>query len=196
MAQHFVTVCVFCVLCAAHTCSAHTDLSLPMPDSFESEYALIQDNKELEPSYIHPKNRIQQRNVQNVQNGKSPFFKENDLHTSRKSRISRKDTETLEEGTIHTSDVSSLENLEIMERLGQVAQKSFGEKRTLRERSKRHVVLDEKYFTKKVFQTYGNGENMTMDGFEKLLRKLGLMKLVMELDETSSTESSIGEEYF
>ena len=206
MAQHFVTVCVVCVLCAAHTpCSAHTDLSLPRPESFQPKYTFIQNNRELEPSYIHPKDRLHLRNFQNLQNGKSPLFKENDLHTSRKSSMSKTDSETLEEGTIHRNDVSVLESLEIMERLGQIAhiekessprdEKSFTEKRKLGERSKRHVEMDEKYFTKKVFQTYGNGENMTMEGFEKLLRKIGLMKLIAELDERS-TESSVGEEYF
>ena len=183
MAQHFVTVCVVCVLCAAHNpCSAHTDLSSQKPDSYDSKYFTIQNYKQIE------------QNKDAVRNSG------NDLHSSlRKSRT--KDTETLKEASIHRNDVSSLDNLEIMERLGQIAQKpaieSFRKDKSAsrKSRSKRHSEVDEKYFTKKVFETYGNGENMTMEGFEKLLRNLGLRKLVMELDkDISNTESSIGEE--
>jgi hypothetical protein len=50
-------------------------------------------------------------------------------------------------------------------------------------RLKRDVNIDERYFMKKIFKAYGDGTNITMEGFEKLIRKLGLLRLLTDVSE-------------
>nr|CAD7451970.1 unnamed protein product [Timema tahoe] len=52
--------------------------------------------------------------------------------------------------------------------------------------------IEEMYFIKRVFDKFGNGETMTLEGFELLLRSLGLERLVTEsfggnIEDASST---------
>ena len=70
---------------------------------------------------------------------------------------------------------------ELMDRLGQsdlawLKNSKIDQENLKNSRSKRNSELDEKYFTKKIFELYGDGENMTMEGFQKLLKKLGLFQ--------------------
>jgi len=50
-------------------------------------------------------------------------------------------------------------------------------------RLKRNVDVDERYFMKKIFEAYGDGTSITMEGFEKLVRKLGLLRLLTDTSE-------------
>ncbi|XP_076293184.1 zinc transporter foi [Lasioglossum baleicum] len=87
---------------------------------------------------------------------------------------------------------TALNDLEIMERLGQTEISYNGELKSSRSaknldsvnmiRRKRNVdVIDEKYFMRKIFETYGDGTSVTIEGFEKLLRKLGLLRLLTDV---------------
>ncbi|KAJ8869972.1 hypothetical protein PR048_028983 [Dryococelus australis] len=52
-----------------------------------------------------------------------------------------------------------------------------------------HVVNSgESYFIKKVFEKFGDGETMTLEGFEKLLSSLGLKQFMVENVVVSRTE--------
>jgi len=90
--------------------------------------------------------------------------------------------------------------VELLERLAQtelsssVKHKSSADLHTdYRSRLKRDVAVDEMYFMKKIFEAYGDGTSITMDGFEKLVRKLGLLRLLTDASklESGSTETSM-----
>lgn len=52
-------------------------------------------------------------------------------------------------------------------------------------RLKRDVAVDDKYFMRKIFEAYGDGKSITMSGFEKLVRKLGLLELLNDVEDGS-----------
>ncbi|XP_046747138.1 zinc transporter foi isoform X2 [Diprion similis] len=138
MSQNFVTVCVVCVLCAAHApCSAHTDghisrlSSLPGPlDIMDSP-----NDDRLQPL----KHQIGSREIGRIKNMKDAF-----------------DPLKSEPG---------------------------GHEVRLRKRRHTDDDDDESYFTKRIFRDYGNGNSMTIEGFERLLKKLGLQEVITKLDE-------------
>lgn len=74
----------------------------------------------------------------------------------------------------------------IMEQLAQTSPSSYDarsarsrySRAASKSRSKRDAAVDEGYFMKKLFEAYGDGTSITMEGFEKLVRKLGLLKLL------------------
>ncbi|XP_051174555.1 zinc transporter foi-like [Leptopilina boulardi] len=179
MAQHFVTVCVVCVLCAAHNypCSAHMDFSSSQSSKlFNDEtnnnnnnnnnyYHLSNDEKLLNPSSSSSSSLLDNENSRDSDNDDDFYYLES-INVPNEKKI-----------------VDTTNNKKLMEkRISR--QESF--------RSRRHLDIDGKLFTKKVFETYGNGENMTMKGFEELLNKLGLVKLIMELNDERGETNSAG----
>ncbi|CAL7933142.1 unnamed protein product [Xylocopa violacea] len=87
-------------------------------------------------------------------------------------------------------DSTTLRDIEILERLGQIEIMQNNILNTARVerdplnriRSKRNVdVIDDKYFMRKIFEAYGDGTSITMEGFEKLLKKLGLLRLITDI---------------
>lgn len=89
--------------------------------------------------------------------------------------------------SIRNADVN-LRDAELLERLAQtellsgVKQQSSENLRTVnKSRLKRDV--NERYFMQKIFEAYGDGTSITMEGFEKLVRKLGLLKLLTDASE-------------
>lgn len=166
MAQHFVTVCVVCVLCAAHNpCSAHTD--------FSPQLTKISDDT----NYFSNSNKPNSLREENSHNSES--LDDTDI----KSNYHRHH---------HLENAPIITEMKKMGKIRKSTEKQISRQEAFR--SRRHVEVDGKYFTRKVFETYGNGENMTMKGFEKLLKKLGLVKLIMELDEGRGENGAVGEE--
>ncbi|XP_076229868.1 zinc transporter foi [Nomia melanderi] len=117
-----------------------------------------------------------------------------EVHTKRKTLQNMKVDKNVQ--AVHVPAIeesfTTLKDLEIMERLGQTEINYNKELKSIRStknpspitviRRKRNVdVIDEKYFMKKIFETYGDGTSVTMDGFEKLLRKLGLLRLLTDI---------------
>ncbi|XP_015519951.1 zinc transporter foi isoform X1 [Neodiprion lecontei] len=130
MSQNFVTVCVVCVLCAAHApCSAHTDGQISRLSSLPGPLDLIDsaNDDRLQPL----KHQISSREIGRIKNMKDAF-------------------DPLE------SEPGGHE---------------------LRLRKRRHTDDDdESNFTKRIFRDYGNGDSMTIEGFERLLQKLRLQE--------------------
>ncbi|KMQ88794.1 zinc transporter foi [Lasius niger] len=80
-----------------------------------------------------------------------------------------------------------LERLAQTELLSNVKHESSADLRTdYRSRLKRDVAVDEMYFMRKIFEAYGDGTSITMEGFEKLVRKLGLLRLLTDASELES----------
>ncbi|XP_017752577.1 PREDICTED: zinc transporter foi-like [Eufriesea mexicana] len=228
MSHHFVTVCVVCVLCAAHTpCSAHTEFSTAgqtIHNSVNSE-KLLGPNEQLQPSLLLMKSKeTQQKDVKKLNlnnlgaynNGAVKFsnvinnnsgnkitllvpIATNDIHIKEKNPETIKINKNVQNNHISVikEDSITLKDIEILERLGQIEIAHNCELNAVhfdkdqnplnRVRTKRNVdILDEKYFMKKIFEAYGDGTSITMEGFEKLLKKLGLFRL---LKDTSNLEN-------
>lgn len=89
--------------------------------------------------------------------------------------------------SLRNADVNS-RDAELLERLAQtelvpgVNQKSAQSSEDLRtvNRSRLKRDVNERYFMQKIFEAYGDGTSITMDGFEKLIRKLGLLRLLTD----------------
>nr|XP_012139836.1 PREDICTED: zinc transporter foi isoform X2 [Megachile rotundata] len=222
MSHHFVTVCVVCVLCAAHTpCSAHVELSHAGStdhNSVKSE-KLPDSNEQLQPSWLLMKYKeTQQKDVRKMNsNGvgasndgaaKSSNILDsanntssllvpvaiNEAHAKAKNQENVKPNDNIHNTHIPITqeDSSPTRNIELLERLGQIdiiyngdlnsVQLVKDEDSLNRIRTKRNVdVIDEKYFMKRIFETYGDGTSITMEGFEKLLKKLGLLRLLTDV---------------
>ncbi|XP_029039101.2 zinc transporter foi-like [Osmia bicornis bicornis] len=213
MSHHFVTVCVVCVLCAAHTpCSAHTEFSTAgqtIYNSVKSE-ELPDSNEQLQPSWLLMKYKeTQQRDVKKINSNnpsasndgtvKSSNVLDNNNNSSNllapiatnEAKVENEETvkpdENIKNIPITEEDPTTSKNVEILERLGQIEIIYKGELNSdqnslNRVRNKRNVdIIDEKYFMKKIFETYGDGTSVTMEGFEKLLKKLGLLRLLTDI---------------
>lgn len=222
MSHHFVTVCVVCVLCAAHTpCSAHIEFSTSgqaTHNSVNSEKSL-RPNEQLQPSWSLMKfKEIQQKdarklslnNLDGYNNGAVKFYNVLDKNIRNKTTLlmsvatnevhtKKKHLENVEINIqnnhipIMKQDSKNLKDIEISERLGQfeitqnsklnIIQFDKNQSPFNKIRTKRNDVdvLDEKYFMKKIFETYGDGTSITMEGFEKLLKKLGLLRLLTDI---------------
>ncbi|KOC69467.1 Zinc transporter foi [Habropoda laboriosa] len=242
MSHHFVTVCVVCVLCAAHTpCSAHTEFSAARQttkDSVSSE-KLLGPNEQLQPSWLLMKFKdtqqkdVRKLNLNNIgayNNGAVKFSNVLDKNNGNKTPtllvpVSISETLTKEKSSeivkvnenmqdmhmpIRKEDSTILKDIEILERLGQIEITRSGELNAAkfikdqnplnRVRTKRNVdVINEKYFMKKMFEAYGDGTSVTMEGFEKLLKKLGLLRLLTDISRlenhntvTSQHENPLG----
>nr|XP_033336074.1 zinc transporter foi-like [Megalopta genalis]XP_033336075.1 zinc transporter foi-like [Megalopta genalis]XP_033336076.1 zinc transporter foi-like [Megalopta genalis] len=226
MSHHFVTVCVVCVLCAAHNpCSAHTEISTAgqkVRNTVNSEN-LPKLNEQLQPSWLLMKFKKSQEkdnkklNLNNLGTYKSGAVKFSnselnnsnvneistllvpstidEVHTKRKTILQdMKVDKNVEDTRVPEieENYTTLKDLEIMERLGQTEisyNRGLKSTRSTKNpnsvtmiRKKRNVdVIDEKYFMKKIFETYGDGTSVTIEGFEKLLKKLGLLRLLTDV---------------
>ncbi|KAG8039597.1 hypothetical protein G9C98_008240 [Cotesia typhae] len=188
MSQHFMTVCVVCVLCASHIpCSAHTTISSVLKASLVTEKKDFVSNT-LSTEQLNPLDKINDNyndkvNI-NYENKKKNRKKK--THNDKLKQYNDNDYQVH-----HDNNYNLLENEEIMERLGQipsqinenlfVSKNNINSYRKGNQRNKRHVETEEKYFLKKIFDTYGDGNSLTMDGFEVMLKQLGLFKLIVKL---------------
>lgn len=233
MSHHIVTVCVVCVLCAAHVpCSAHTNLSATMHNSTnirDPSSPNIQPSSTLISSKdTHPYAKSQSSYPNNVVSNKRDIVRfQNTRYVNRNNNnnipvvvnavptashdaylIKKEITENFKGGgnvrntqpSIESVDTSvNSRNVELSKRLAQpellsnVKDKSSADLRTsYRSRLKRDVAVDETYLIKKIFEAYGDGTSMTIEGFEKLVRKLGLHKLIDASKlENGGTETSM-----
>lgn len=100
--------------------------------------------------------------------------------------------------SVRSADVSvNSRHAELLERLAQrelvpdVKQKSAQSSEDLhivnRSRLKRDV--NERYFMQKIFEAYGDGTSITMEGFEKLVRKLGLLRLLSDVSKVDGADT-------
>ncbi|XP_032672948.1 zinc transporter foi-like isoform X2 [Odontomachus brunneus] len=236
MSHHIVTVCVVCVLCAAHVpCSAHTDLSAAVVNTvlhnstntrndssnlkahgqplwtLERHKEEMAYSKERDKSYVNSFSSNNKRDVvryndttRRIINGNNNNARMNgdaiandDTYVKKKiaknfkgggsARIQQQRQQTLTNE--NTSSADDSRDTELLKRLAQtewlLASKLTRFKEDSRtvntSRLKRDVAVDERYFMKKIFEAYGDGTSLTMGGFEKLVRKLGLLRLLNDI---------------
>ncbi|XP_011503423.1 PREDICTED: zinc transporter foi [Ceratosolen solmsi marchali] len=185
MAQHFVTICVVCVLCAAHIpCYAHMNILPTVKQRTESVKYSTESSDYSEYLFSHSigstkmpkKTEAITKDFTEINNNENLFNKVPEERIQ-KSHYDHRLKDNLENSRV----LQESRQKELLDRLGQNYLESqengdFNDKNMQNLRSKRSLELDEKYFTKKIFELYGDGENMTMEGFEKLLRKMGLFQ--------------------
>ncbi|XP_018340535.1 PREDICTED: zinc transporter foi-like isoform X2 [Trachymyrmex septentrionalis] len=223
MSHHIVTVCVVCVLCAAHVpCSAHTNLSVMASDNSTSTknhsdpqgqpYIYLKNQQRYDPSNFtsnkhdavrsHPIQRIDSNSNNNVSVTIDAIST-----ASYDTRLKKQMTESFKGGgnlqdirspinnarvSVNSRDAELLERLAQTELVASVKQKSVQSSEDLRTVNKSRLKRDvnERYFMQKIFEAYGDGTSITMEGFEKLVRKLGLLRLfdTLEVDSGSTTD--------
>lgn len=246
MSHHIVTVCVVCVLCAAHVpCSAHTDLSTavvhtvldnstnPRNDSSslkaqgqplwtlerhkeEAAYSNERDrsypnsfssnNKRDAVRYNDTTRRIINGNNNNARMNVDAIAND-DTYVKKKiaknfkgggsTRVQQQQQTLMNEN----ASANDSRHTELLERLAQtewllaskLARFSEDSRTVNSSRLKRDVTVDERYFMKKIFEAYGDGTSLTMGGFEKLVRKLGLLRLLNDVStlENGSVDRSM-----
>lgn len=238
MSHHLVTVCVVCVLCAAHVpCSAHTDLSATVvntvlanstnpkndPSSLNAQGQLLwtlERHKE-EAAYSNEGDKLYPSSFSN--NNKRDTVRYNDtarrvINDNNNVRINVKATanddtyvkkkiaenfkgggriQQQQQDSANQMSADDSRDIELLKRLAQTEllltsklAKFSEESRTVNSfRLKRDATVDEKYFMRKIFEAYGDGTSLTMDGFEKLVRKLGLLRLLN--DASKSEDGSV-----
>lgn len=232
MSHHIVTVCVVCVLCAAHVpCSAHTNLSATMHNSTNTRDPSspnVQPSSTLISSKnTHPYAKSQSSYPNNVVSNKRDTVRfQNTRYVNRNNnnnnipvvvnavptashdaylikkeimenfkgggnvRSTQPSIESVDDTSVNSRNVELSKRLVQPELLSNVKDKSADLHTSYRSRLKRDV--DETYLTKKIFEAYGDGTSMTMEGFEKLVRKLGLHKLIDASKlENGGTETSM-----
>ncbi|XP_012274150.1 zinc transporter foi isoform X2 [Orussus abietinus] len=214
MSHHFMTVCMVCVLCAAHNpCSAHNIFSSLWPSfgsakiqSANSVANLWSSSLGLSDSQSPVEARVARSVSSNIAAEKQDFLGQNAARRER--RHLRREERHIELEPLPYYDADLSERLaaveghdedseryrEIMERLGQP--EVFNERSNsqrweynvgkARGRTRRDAEIDRRYFIRKVFEAYGDGNSMTLKGFEKLLRRLGLFRLSNAFDDRES----------
>ncbi|XP_052757016.1 zinc transporter foi [Galleria mellonella] len=134
MSHHLVTVCMFCLLCAAHTCGSHIDIQnngiLTYDPSIEPEHTIV--NLE-EKRRLDSKARYHQK-----------------LQKIRHKERSKRELKSLNPNT---------------------------------------------YYVEQIFRLYGDAQSMTMNltGFNRMLEKLDLHKLIEGGSETTDNIGYIGQ---
>ncbi|XP_014480320.1 PREDICTED: zinc transporter ZIP14-like isoform X2 [Dinoponera quadriceps] len=223
MSHHIVTVCVVCVLCAAHIpCSAHTDVSVVhtmmdnstgsrSPSNLDTQGQLLWtlERRKAETAYSNKRDRSNNISSSNKRNAVryndtqlviSDNHNDSDLRANVDAIVSDNDTYVRKKiaknfkGGGRTRDTrmqqqswtteNDSRDTELLKRLAQTElnykfQRFNEDSRAINSsRLKRDVAVDERYFMKKIFEAYGDGKSITMGGFETLVRKLGLLRLL------------------
>ncbi|XP_011880537.1 PREDICTED: zinc transporter foi-like isoform X3 [Vollenhovia emeryi] len=236
MSHHIVTVCVVCVLCAAHVpCSAHTNLTTPDNSATNGKSHAGPDTRG-QPLWSPPPPSpppIRPRDVQSYSRNQQRYNPSNltsNKHDAVRSHIARhidsnnnsvsvtadaistaprkkEMTESFKGGgslqdtrpSVGSADVPSVNSrdAELLERLSQTElpgaeQRSTRSGKDLRTVNRSRVKRDvnERYFMQKIFEAYGDGTSITMEGFEKLIRKLGLLRLLTDESKVDDTDKA------
>ncbi|XP_025836597.1 zinc transporter foi isoform X2 [Agrilus planipennis] len=150
MASHILSVCMFCLLCATHSpCESHASL-----------------DQELLPN----NSRIFSKNLLRTANSTSPDLFETksriDDHIPNASTSPRINTKTKYNKSLRKKHTRSTSNTNAFEIPSNENSSNFN-----KIENDNTNKLDKQYL-KKIFEKYGNGETMTLEGFEKLMKHL------------------------
>lgn len=166
MGRPFITTavcCVFCFLCAEHSqCLFHHHATLPSDTSDETHNSLGNHGQVTRSSSVlkgNPGQVARSSSVLNTSLG-------NDLRTQRR-RLS--DDSYVRQ---HERKISSVADQEHNTNYKAVSDKNFRHRRATLD------ISEEQVFVKRLFSQFGEGDTMTFEGFERLLRTVGLQRLV------------------
>lgn len=226
MSHHIVTVCVVCVLCAAHVpCSAHTNSSTTIRSSDSSTNIRDPSSPDTQPFWtlirskdtypysddyhkLHTNNFISNKHDaaihstrhvnSNSDNNVIAAKPSRDTYVRKKITGNFKGDQNVRDTRSIANEDANSRNPDLLELFAQTefasSQKSAQVSQSVdKPRIKKDVSVNERYFMRKIFEAYGDGTSITMEGFEKLVRKLGLLKLLDDPSELGSgnTDKSI-----
>lgn len=155
MGKHFVTVCVFCLLCATHTpCSSHVQLSSNVNDQN------VPGISEESMNNLPVKNEV----FQKITDRYSPTIFEEKLSISLQQHPDKDEK--------YFTNANSLS-----------ANLTMRTKRDIRNRHNYNNhnninKINETEYIEKIFTMFGNGETINQDGFERLIKTLHLDELL------------------
>ncbi|XP_014223625.1 zinc transporter foi isoform X2 [Trichogramma pretiosum] len=161
---NFVAVCVFCVLSAGHLpCFAHNEfLTVQAAAAAKDGDGDVKFYTKLPASLKMSSEYYNNDEYERMDEGKH-----SDDEDERRQPVARQsDADDDKVPETNNNDSQDVDDSYETTRRQQLAAA----------RSKRSVDLDDKFFTKKLFEQYGDGENMTIEGFERLLEQLGLFQ--------------------
>lgn len=163
MAKHVISVCIFCFICATHSpCASHAAVS--------HENAHKNDFGKTDASSNPP--LIQETRF----TSREKYKLKNDLNSDNINRL------------VSTNSVSSKQN-NPTRKLVKRNTKDVNINATQLNNSAK--IQDEDYL-KKIFTLYGDGNTMSMEGFQKLIKRLDLLQVLsMKLDTPLSNSTAV-----
>ncbi|XP_034951471.1 zinc transporter foi isoform X2 [Chelonus insularis] len=180
MSKHFMTVCVVCVLCAAHTpCSAHISKSSSTTTTSTKHQLLTltasdnDDNNIKSDTFIRKSSTM----MNNRQKSVDPAHPD-EIHPKENNQLKRFDQAQIKfPGNNNNDNNNNLSNHHHHNH-----DKKYDNNKIETHRRKRHIDYEEKYFLQKIFDHFGDGKSLTMEGFETMLKKLGLVELITNIE--------------
>lgn len=149
MGKHFVTVCVFCLLCATHTpCSSHVQFSSSEKRMDDGHLSTVNDTV----------NRLPLK--------KTVFEKITDRFSPTTTPLNDTPLNSISVNN-NPSELSVNNNND----------KQQNTKKFKRDVHRKHK-FDEAVYIEKMFSIFGNGETMNYAGFERLIKSLHLDRLL------------------
>ncbi|KAJ8679860.1 hypothetical protein QAD02_015647 [Eretmocerus hayati] len=186
MAQHFVTVCVVCVLCAAHTpCYAHATLSpvsnfgdLYVNERLDSsENLLLSQINHTKSTKWKDDNTIGSRGIESYEQSFSEVPQSVDQSVG-KSMYASSTSESLAQSYVsrlrNSLEEKSPRDSDHNDEGWQENSKETHEDHNVR--IKRSPQVSQKFFVREIFKHFGDGDKMTMEGFEKMMKNMGLFQ--------------------
>lgn len=159
MGKHFVTVCVFCLLCATHSpCSSHVQIS--------------SNENRIDAGITTMVNVTNQHHVK-----KPPFERmksDNRTDWDLTSEINRASVYR----NLKRSNKIELDSVDIRNNSNNLSVNNNGSVDLRREKRDSQRKMDEQVYLKKIFTLFGNGDSMNISGFEQFVRTLHLEKLL------------------
>lgn len=164
MAKHVITVCIFCFICATHSpCASHAAVSNENPHKNESGN-LSGPNSPLlfEELQLTSREKYKLKNDSNSSN--------NNINRLIPSNYVSSKTKT-------NSSISKLVKRDVNNNVPHI--------------NTRAKFQNEDYL-RKIFTLYGDGNSMSMEGFERLIQRLDLLQVLsMKLDTSLSNGTGV-----
>lgn len=163
MAKHLISVCIFCLICATHTpCASHVTTM-----STRDALRLM----DFDTPY---KERLKSTHV--IQDDKNTARREAALRL-----LAKRDVDAQQQASKHNSSNDNNNSS---------SNHSSSDLKIKKDLNRNE--LDMAQYMKKLFSTYGNGDTMTLEGFERMMDRLGLLgELSLKLDKNMSDEHKI-----
>ncbi|KAF5300876.1 hypothetical protein FQR65_LT09038 [Abscondita terminalis] len=150
MATHFVSVCMFCFICATHfPCESHAGITHASTTNHKSDVPFAESDSP--PAYL------QNRNDSDIRMTSLKRRSTQRKHSIKNNRLRRSSNHSFDTGIVNsnktTDSISNSYNI--------------------------NNSKEQEEYIKKIFAKYGDGNSLTMEGFEQLLNQLDLMAQVL-----------------
>ncbi|KRT85350.1 hypothetical protein AMK59_707 [Oryctes borbonicus] len=164
MAKHVISVCIFCLICATHTpCASHITTMTTRDAQRLMEFDTPYKER------LKPTSAIPGDKNPGAEASRLLIKRDTDAQPQQQNnnKYRSNNSHNNSSNNHNSSDVRNKKDLNRNE-------------------------LDMAQYMKKLFNTYGNGDTMTLDGFERMMHRLGMMReLTLKLDKNLLDEKKI-----